>query len=106
MRLTIMSGIAQDELRKLSSRVKFGHAQAIKKNVVLGNSRIFGYVKDGGRLVIDEDEAPMVRELFDLYASGQYSMKQIGNSVLGKRLSKSQREEDRPHDHVRYDLQP
>ena len=77
LRLTIMSGIAQDELRKLSSRVKFGHAQAIKKSVVLGNSRIFGYVKDGGRLVIDEDEAPMVRELFELYATGNYSMKQI-----------------------------
>ena len=77
LRLTIMSGIAQDELRKLSSRVKFGHAQAIKKKVVLGNSRIFGYVKDGGRLVVDEDEAPMVRELFALYATGEYSMKQI-----------------------------
>ena len=77
LRLTIMSGIAQDELRKLSGRVKFGHAQAIKNGVVLGNSRIFGYVKDGGRLVIDEDEAPMVRELFELYATGEYSMKQI-----------------------------
>ena len=77
LRLTIMSGIAQDELRKLSSRVKFGHQQAIKNSVVLGNSRIFGYVKDGGRLVIDETEAPMVRELFTLYATGDYSMKQI-----------------------------
>ena len=28
-----------------SSRVKFGHQQAIKNNVVLGNSRIFGYRK-------------------------------------------------------------
>ena len=79
LRLTIMSGIAQDELRKLSSRVKFGHAQAIKKNVVLGNGRIFGYMKDSGRLVIDEAEAPMVRELFELYATGEYSMKQIEN---------------------------
>ena len=77
LRLTIMSGIAQDELRKLSSRVKFGHAQAIKKSVVLGNNRIFGYLKDKGRLVIDENEAPMVRELFELYATGEYSMKQI-----------------------------
>ncbi len=77
LRLTIMSGIAQDELRKLSSRVKFGHQQAIKKSVVLCNSRIFGYLKDGGRLVIDESEAPMVRELFDLYATGRYSMKQL-----------------------------
>ena len=77
LRLSIMSSIAQDELRKLSSRVKFGHQQAIKDKVVLGNSRIFGYVKDGGRLVIDEEQAEMVRELFDLYATGQYSMKQI-----------------------------
>ena len=77
LRLSIMSSIAQDELRKLSSRVKFGHAQAIKDGVVLGNNPIFGYQKDNGRLVIDEDEVPMVRELFELYATGEYSMKQI-----------------------------
>ena len=77
LRLTIMSGIAQDELRKLSSRVKFGHQQAIKSGVVIGNSRIFGYKKDNKRLIVDESEAPMVRELFELYATDQYSMKQI-----------------------------
>lgn len=77
LRLTIMSGIAQDELRKLSSRIKFGHQEAIKKNVVLGNSRIFGYRKDNKRLVIDEKEAEMVRELFTLYATDKYSMKQL-----------------------------
>ena len=77
LRLSIMSSIAQDELRKLSSRVKFGHQQAIKQNVVLGNSRIFGYQKDDKRLVIDEEQAVMVRELFELYATDEYSMKQI-----------------------------
>lgn len=77
LRLTIMSSIAQDELRKLSSRVKFGHQQAIKSNVVLGNSRIFGYRKDEKRLVMDESQAPMVRDLFRLYATGEYSMKQL-----------------------------
>ena len=77
LRLSIMSSIAQDELRKLSSRVKFGHQQAIKDKVVLGNSRIFGYTKDDGRLVIDEAQAQMVQELFELYATGEYSMKQI-----------------------------
>ena len=77
LRLSIMSSIAQDELRKLSSRVKFGHQQAIKNNVVLGNSRIFGYRKEDRRLVIDEEQAPMVQELFELYATDQYSMKQI-----------------------------
>ena len=77
LRLSIMSSIAQDELRKLSSRVKFGHQQAIKSSVVLGNSRIFGYTKADGKLVIDEAEAPMVRELFERYATGEYSMKQL-----------------------------
>ncbi len=77
LRLSIMSSIAQDELRKLSSRVKFGHQQAIKDKVVLGNSRIFGYEKEVGRLVVNEEQAEMVRELFELYATGQYSMKQI-----------------------------
>ena len=77
LRLSIMSSIAQDELRKLSSRVKFGHQQAIKNHVVLGNDRIFGYRKENKRLVIDEDQAPMVRELFELYATDQYSMKQL-----------------------------
>lgn len=77
LRLTIMSGIAQDELRKLSSRIRFGHEQAIKKNVVLGNSRIFGYDKKDKKLIINEDEAKMVRELFELYATDEYSMMQI-----------------------------
>ena len=77
LRLSIMSSIAQDELRKLSSRIKFGHQQAIKDGVVLGNSRIFGYTKHSGRLVIDEEEATMVRDLFALYATNHYSMKQI-----------------------------
>ena len=77
LRLSIMSSIAQDELRKLSSRVKFGHQQAIKQNVVLGNSRIFGYNKKDGRLTIDEAQSVMVRELFELYATDKYSMKQL-----------------------------
>ncbi|MCD7768707.1 MAG: recombinase family protein [Oscillospiraceae bacterium] len=77
LRLSIMSSIAQDELRRLSSRIKFGHHQAIQSHVVLGNSNIFGYQKSNGRLVIDEEQAVMVRELFTLYATDKYSMKQI-----------------------------
>ncbi len=95
LRLSIMSSIAQDELRKLSSRVKFGHQQAIRQSVVLGNSRIFGYKKSNGKLTIDASQAPMVRELFELYATDRYSMKQIETifwekgyrNLNGKKLS-------------------
>jgi DNA invertase Pin-like site-specific DNA recombinase len=76
-RLTIMAGVAQDEIRKLSSRIKFGHKQAIKNGVVMGNSRIYGYEKDNGRLVINEYEAEMVRLIFELYATGESSTPKI-----------------------------
>ena len=84
LRLTIMSSMAQDESRKISSRVKFGHQQAIKKGVVLGNSKIYGYVKNNKRLMIDEQEAAVVRELFELYATGRYSMKQLEDYFYAK----------------------
>lgn len=76
-RLTIMASMAQDESRKISSRVKWGHHQAIKNGVVLGNSNIFGYRKADKRLYIDEEQAAIVRELFELYATGKYSMKNL-----------------------------
>lgn len=88
LRLSIMSSIAQDELRKLSSRVKFGHQQAIKSSVVLGNSRIFGYTKADGKLAIDETEAPMVRELFELYATAAYLERVTVNNVKNVKNAK------------------
>lgn len=68
-RLTIMAGVAQDEIRKLSTRVKFGHAQSIKNGVVLGH-RIYGYSREKGKLSIIPEEADMVRMIFREYASG------------------------------------
>ena len=83
-RLTIMASMAQDESRKISSRVRWGHHQAIKNGVVLGNSNIFGYRKANKRLYIDEEQAPVVRELFELYATGKYSMKNLETYFYNK----------------------
>ena len=69
LRLTILSSIAQEEVRKLSERVKFGFRRAIDKGTVLGNSSIWGYTKSGGRLVIAEEEAEIVRKIFEMYAA-------------------------------------
>ncbi len=68
LRLTIMSSIAQDEVRKISERVKFGFKRAIENGVVLGNSRIWGYIKQEGKLVIEPKEAEVVKKIFELYA--------------------------------------
>lgn len=72
-RLTIMAGVAQDEIRKLSSRVRFGHAQSIKNGVVFGNSHIYGYNKENGKLTINKEEATMIQLIFEKYASGEWT---------------------------------
>lgn len=69
LRLTIMSSIAQDEVRRLSERVSFGMKRSIDNGVVLGSSNIYGYVKDKGKLVIDDEQAKMIKIIFDRYAN-------------------------------------
>jgi len=84
LRLTILSSIAQDEVRKISERVKFGFKRSIEKGVVLGNNSIWGYNKSNGKLVINEKEAEMVRIIFDLYANERLGFRKIGASLKEK----------------------
>ena len=57
LRLTIMSSIAQEEVRKLSERVRFGYKRSIEKGIVPGNDNFYGYKKNKGKLEIDGYEA-------------------------------------------------
>ena len=94
LRLTIMSSIAQDEVRKLSERVSFGMKRSIDSGTVLGCSNIYGYVKDKGKLVIDEKEAKMIKIIFDRYANTTDGLSKVSRylyslgykSKTGKRL--------------------
>ena len=81
LRLTIMASVAQDEVRKTSERVKFGFRRAIEKGVVLGSDRIWGYKKDQGKLVIVEDEAKMVRRIYELFAIDNMGMRSIAKQL-------------------------
>lgn len=82
-RLVIMAGVAQDEVRKLSERLKFGFKQAIKNGHVLGNDKLYGYDKKGCILTINEQEAEIVRIVFVLYAN-----KRLGMRTIFKELEK------------------
>lgn len=84
LRLTIMSSIAADEVRKLSERVRWGHKRAIESGNVMGNNRIFGYDKNDCKLVINESEAEMVRLIFEEYATGRYSVRKIEDILYNK----------------------
>lgn len=77
LRLTIMSSIAQEEVRKLSERVRFGMKRSKEKGRVLGNNVITGYTKEKGKLKIDEKEAIIIKKIYSLYASGEYGLSKI-----------------------------
>ena len=80
-RLVVMAGVAQDEVRKLSDRLKFGFRQAIKNGHVLGNDKLWGYDKKDCVLTVNEAEAQVVRRIFDLYANEQMGIRRISQRL-------------------------
>lgn len=81
-RLVIMAGVAQDEIRKLSERLKFGFRQAIKNGHVLGNDKLYGYDKKDCVLTTNQEEAEIIRIIFDLYAN-----QKLGTRSISKKLT-------------------
>lgn len=79
-RLTLMASMAQDEVRKLSERVKFGVKRSVKDRKV-GGGGLYGYNKKDGKLTIIEHEAGAVKMLFNLYSTEEYGFKRIGESL-------------------------
>ncbi len=82
-RLTLMASLAQDEVRKLSERVKFGIKRSIKDGKV-GGSRLTGYIKKDNKLIINSKEVPIIKLLFSLYATGNYSFSEISKILMSK----------------------
>lgn len=71
--LTILSSLAQDDSRKLSENTKWGIARQFESGRVLVNTtRFLGYDKnEDGELVINEEQAELVRRVFREYLEGK-----------------------------------
>lgn len=80
LRLTIMASIAQEESRKTSERVKWGQKRRMEQGVVFGRDLLGYYVKDG-KLIINEEEAPVVRAIFH-----KYTVEGKGTHVIAREL--------------------
>lgn len=91
LRLTIMASLAQDEVRRLSERVRFGMNRAIEKKVILGNNLLYGYKKDkeSKKLVIVEDEARVVESIYRKYAVDKLSISKIVKELNSKNIKTS-----------------
>ena len=91
LRLTIMASLAQDEVRRLSERVRFGMNRAIEKKIILGNNLLYGYKKDkeSKKLVIVEKEARVVESIYRKYAIDKLSISKIVKELNSKNIKTS-----------------
>ena len=84
LRLTIMSSIAQEEIRKLSERIRFGYKRSVERGIVPGSNNIYGYIKNKGKLVIDEEQAKSIRLIFETYVSENIGVHRLGFKLFDK----------------------
>jgi len=75
LKLTIMATLAQNESKKTSQRVKAGQKISFENGVFYGNGNILGYDKVDSEMVINEEQAEMVRFIFSSFLSGMGSTK-------------------------------
>lgn len=70
VKLGLMGTLAQNESKKISSRVKAGQKISFENGVFYGNGNILGYDRVGKDMVINKEQAETVRRIFDLYLRG------------------------------------
>lgn len=68
--ITLVAALAQWERENLGERVRMGMTQKVKQGEWHGSTPPIGYYYADGKLMINEDEARIVRKIFDLYLSG------------------------------------
>ena len=80
--LTIMASLAQQESQSLSQNVKLGIQYRYQQGKVqVNHNRFLGYTKDAeGNLVIDPEQAEIVRRIYREYLQGQ-SMDKIASGL-------------------------
>jgi site-specific DNA recombinase len=82
--LTILSSLAQDESRNISENSRWGIVRRFQQGKVrVNHKRFLGYDKDeNGDLIINEEEAKIVKRIYKEYLSGN------GYAAIAKGLTK------------------
>ena len=68
--LTILASFAQEESRSISENVKWGTRKRFEQGIPNGKFQIYGYRWDGNHLVIEPEEAKIVKFIYDNFLNG------------------------------------
>lgn len=73
--LTILASFAQEESRSVSDNCKWRIRKDFSEGKPMNLMLLYGYRSVDGRIVIDEEEAAVVRDIFRAYLNGEGSVK-------------------------------
>ncbi len=97
LRLALMGIIAQEESRKISSRVKWGQKRSMERGIVFGTREMTGYrVQNKAEMAIIPQEAALVRRIFHLYTEEKLSFGAIAQRLTELREPPPQGEQWHP----------
>lgn len=84
--ITIYAAFAQEEVRNMSENISWGFRNRFEQGIMLNNYKNFyGYGVIDGELVINEEQAVVVRNIFEWYLAG-LSLRQIKNRLESMRI--------------------
>lgn len=78
--LAVNLGMANQYIRDLSENVKRGNRAKLERGEWPAPAP-FGYKKANKQVVVDEARAPYLRKMFEMYATGEYSLLQITDAL-------------------------
>ena len=76
---SLLEGMAEYYSAELSQKVKRGMRELRAKGYYMGGYLLYGYKKDGKKVVIDEEKAEIVRYIYNEYLHGTYIKTIIAN---------------------------
>jgi len=71
--LTILASVAQNEAQNVSENIKWSFKKSWEHGKPIFGYRIYGYNHVKGKLVISEEQAEVIRQIFNWYHSGETS---------------------------------
>src|SRR5205823_5036473 len=76
----IKAVVAAVERKRIARRVRDNLRHLIREGKLLGHAPV-GYRRENGQLELDPDAAPLIRMVFERYASGKYSIKMLAEHL-------------------------
>ncbi|MCM1530569.1 MAG: recombinase family protein [Alistipes sp.] len=90
MMITIMGGLAQEESTSISQNVRWSIQKRMQNGTYRNSTPPFGFRNEAGKLVVDEKQAEIVRQMFEWYVSG-CGLKKIADMLNEMNISSGQR---------------